>query len=173
MDRHPLTNDAPGRVRLTTARLILLSVDPAQAETLAAGGCPLPCAPGYPHADTSAAARLLRQSIEVDNWVPGFGMYLIVRSSDGLVIGDIGFHTPPDERGAAEVAYGLAPSARHRGYASEALDALTSWAHCHGCETVLAEVEPDNVASVAVLERCGYAPVRAAGPWLRYRHQRG
>lgn len=173
MDSEAAAIGSPDRVRLETPRLLLRGVDPAQAEMLADGQCPLPCASDYPHADTSAAARLLRQSIEVDNWVPGYGMYLVVRRDDGLVIGDIGFHTPPDERGAAEVAYGLASSARHRGYATEALAALIGWAHAHGCLTVLAEVEPDNTASLNVLARCGYRPLRSAGPWIRLRHQAG
>ena len=173
MDSEPATTGSSDRVLIDTPRLVLQGVDPAQAEMLAVGRCPLPCAVDYPHEDTSAAARLLRQSIEVDNWVPGFGMYLIIRREDGLVVGDIGFHTPPDERGAAEVAYGVAPSARNRGLASEALEALTRWAHAHGCATVVAEVEPDNTASLKVLARCGYLPLHSPGPWIRLRHQSG
>lgn len=160
-------------VLLRTRRLDLVGVDPAQAQELAAGSCPLPCVPDYPHADTSSAARLARAALELDNWVPGFGMHLVVRRSDGLVVGDAGFHAPPDLRGAAEIGYGLAPSARGRGYASEALSALVSWAHAHGCVTVLAEVEPGNEASLAVLGRCGFTPVRAAGSRLRLRHTAG
>ncbi|MBE6478124.1 MAG: GNAT family N-acetyltransferase [Propionibacteriaceae bacterium] len=155
---------------LRTRRLDLVGVDPAQAQALAEGVCPLPCAPGYPHADTSSAARLARAAIEFDNWVPGYGMYMIVRRRDGLVVGDIGFHAPPDLRGAAEIGYGLAASARHRGYMSEALTALLDWAHANGCATVLADVDPDNAPSIAVLERCGFTPVRSPGPQLRLRH---
>ncbi|MFT8396406.1 GNAT family N-acetyltransferase [Propionibacterium sp.] len=168
-DLQPAASGTP--VCLEGPRLVLRGVDPAEAELLAGGVCPLPCAPDYPHVDTGDAARLLRHSLEVDNWIPGFGMYLIVRRDDGLVIGDIGFHTPPDERGAAEVAYGLAVSGRGQGYATEALAVLTEWAHGHGCATVLAEVDPGNTASLAVLEHCGYRQVRSTGPTLRLRHQ--
>ncbi|WP_316670461.1 GNAT family N-acetyltransferase [uncultured Propionibacterium sp.] len=157
-------------ISLRTRRLDLVGVDPARAQELAAGVCPLPCAPGYPHADTSGAARLARAAIELDNWVPGYGMYMIVRRCDGLVVGDIGFHAPPDLRGAAEIGYGLAAGERRKGYMTEALSALLDWAHANGCATVLADVNPDNYPSVAVLERCGFVPVRSAGPQLRLRH---
>lgn len=157
-------------ISLRTRRLDLVGVDPARAQELAAGVCPLPCAPGYPHTDTSSAARLARAAVELDNWVPGYGMYMIVRRRDGLVVGDIGFHAPPDLRGAAEIGYGLAESARGRGYLTEALAAVLEWAHAHGCATVLADVDPGNRPSLAVLERCGFEPVRSPGPQLRLRH---
>lgn len=158
-------------VEIPTARLILHGVDPVQAEQLAQGVSPLPCVPDYPHADTETAARMQRHALEVDNWVPGFGLYLMVRNDDGMVVGDIGFHTPPDVRGAVEVSYGVADSQRGRGYATEALKALTRWAHRQGVATVLAEVDPANQASQAVLAKAGFLPVRADGPKLRLRHQ--
>ena len=113
---------------------------------------------------------MARAAVELDNWVPGYGMYMIVRRRDGLVVGDIGFHAPPDLRGAAEIGYGLAESARGRGYLTEALAAVLEWAHAHGCATVLADVDPGNRPSLAVLERCGFEPVRSPGPQLRLRH---
>ena len=162
---------ARAEVEIPTARLVLHGVDPAQAEKLARGISPLPCVAGYPHADSDTAARMQRHALEVDNWVPGYGLYLMVRRADGLVVGDIGFHTPPDQRGAAEVSYGVADSVRRRGYASEALVALTAWAHAHGASTVLAEVDPTNHASRGVLAKAGFLPVRSDGPKLRLRHQ--
>ncbi|CUW20828.1 Acetyltransferase [Propionibacterium freudenreichii subsp. shermanii] len=158
-------------VEIPTTRLVLHGVDPAQAEELARGISPLPCVAGYPHADSDTAARMQRHALEVDNWVPGYGLYLMMRRADGLVVGDIGFHTPPDQRGAAEVSYGVADSVRRRGYASEALVALTAWAHAHGASTVLAEVDPTNHASRGVLAKAGFLPVRSDGPKLRLRHQ--
>ena len=156
---------------IPTPRLRLHPVNPAQAEQLANGDSPLACVPDYPHAGTHAAARMQRHSLEVDNWVPGFGLYLMVRRADALVVGDIGFHTPPDARGAVEVSYGLAPSARGHGFATEALRALTAWAHDHGAATVLAQIDPDNTASLAVVAWADFLEVRSDGARLRFRHQ--
>jgi hypothetical protein len=43
------------------------------------------------------------------------------------VIGTIGFHGPPDERGRLEVSCRIDPAQRSRGYAAEALSALLDW----------------------------------------------
>ena len=52
----------------------------------------------------------------VDNGAdPGaWGVYQLVRSGDDMVVGDIGFHGPPNPGGSVTVGYGLAPGARGR-----------------------------------------------------------
>ena len=151
---------------LVSDRLQLIPVDPAAANELSAGRCPLPAVEDYPHADTSAAARLARNAMEIDNYVPGYGMYLIV--SDWFVVGDIGFFAPPSERGVVEVGYGLAPSARGFGYATEALVCLAEWAFGNGTAVVLAETEADNQASQEVLRKAGFMHSSTQGSVLRF-----
>lgn len=145
-------------------------VNPAQAQQLAAGRCPLPALADYPHADTAAAARMLRDGLGIDNWVPGFGMYLIVRAADGLVVGDIGFHAPPDERGVAEIGYGLAPSARGQGLASRAVRLLCAWGFQQpNLAAVIAETSVQNLASIRVLAACGFTAISGDRQQVRYR----
>src|SRR6266542_3895830 len=98
---------------IPTKRLWLLQLDAAQAflRTVAAGIDPGP-----------------------------YGMYQLVRQSDSIVVGDIGFHAPPDWAGTVTVGYGLAAQARGKGYATEALQALIGWA--------LAQPEVRRVESV-------------------------
>jgi RimJ/RimL family protein N-acetyltransferase len=85
-----------------------------------------------------------------------FGSYQIVRREDGLVIGDIGFHGPPDSHGAVTVGYGLAPEARGHGYATESLVGLAEWALAQPeVKVVNADANLDNVASQRVMERAG------------------
>lgn len=148
----------------------LVEVTPDQANELAEGRCPLPCVADYPHSDSMAAARGMRDGLSIDNWIPGFGMHLIVRLADGLVVGDVGFHAPPDERGALEIGYGLAASARGRGYASRAVRLLCARALAHpAVSTIIAETTDDNPASIAVLERCAFLPIRSIPPKRSYR----
>jgi RimJ/RimL family protein N-acetyltransferase len=63
--------------------------------------------------------------------------------------------------GIAEVAYLYAPSRGRRGLAAAGL----SWLHgalcARGVEAAWAATHPENVASVALLERCGYRRVAA------------
>jgi ribosomal-protein-alanine N-acetyltransferase len=60
----------------------------------------------------------------------GFGRLIILASEDGgrRVIGSIGFHGPPDDRGRLEVGSCIHPGHRGRGYALEAMAGLLDWA---------------------------------------------
>jgi [ribosomal protein S5]-alanine N-acetyltransferase len=75
-----------------------------------------------------------------------------VDSATGQVVGHVGFHGPPDERGLVEVAYSVDPQHRRRGYASAMLRTALEWAASDpGVRTVRASVSPDNAASLATL----------------------
>ncbi|GAA1844508.1 hypothetical protein GCM10009687_07700 [Asanoa iriomotensis] len=91
-----------------------------------------------------------------------FGHYRITRASDGKAIGGIGFKGQPHV-GCVEVGYGLAPSARGHGYATEALLALLNIAAEQGLSRVVADTTSDNVASQRTLERAGFRQVRTNG----------
>ena len=78
----------------------------------------------------------------------------------GVVVGHVGFHGPPDERGMVEVAYAVDPAWRRRGYATDMLRAALAWAAAApGVTVVRASVSPDNAASLATLRPFGFSPV--------------
>ncbi len=78
----------------------------------------------------------------------------------GAVVGHVGFHGPPDERGMVEVAYSVDPAWRRQGYATDMLRAALVWAAESPAVTVVrASVSPDNVASVATLRPFGFTHV--------------
>ncbi|MEV4333122.1 GNAT family N-acetyltransferase [Streptomyces sp. NPDC049597] len=84
-----------------------------------------------------------------------YGHRLVVERNTGLVVGSIGLFWPPTD-GAVEIGYGIVPSRRGRGYASEATRALAEFAlTAPGVHTVHARVELSNPASVRVLEKAG------------------
>jgi GNAT superfamily N-acetyltransferase len=60
---------------------------------------------------------------------PGLGrvLVLVTPSRERRVIGSIGFHGPPDDRGRLEASCRIHPSQRSRGFAAEALGALLDW----------------------------------------------
>jgi RimJ/RimL family protein N-acetyltransferase len=84
-----------------------------------------------------------------------FGHYRITRTADGQAVGGIGFKGRP-QNGCVEIGYGLAPSARGRGYAAEALTALLTVAAEHGVSRVVADTDTGNIASQRTLERAGF-----------------
>ncbi|WP_377268509.1 GNAT family N-acetyltransferase [Peterkaempfera sp. SMS 1(5)a] len=70
--------------------------------------------------------------------------------------GGICFHGPPLD-GATEIGFELAPGARGRGYATEALQALAGWAlRQPGVHRVTATTAPGNLPSQRVMDRAGF-----------------
>jgi RimJ/RimL family protein N-acetyltransferase len=94
---------------------------------------------------------------------------LIVRESDNVVIGELGFKSLPDAAGEAEIGYGVASSHRGRGYATEAVAALCAWAmQEQGLRIVRAECLPDNAGSIGVLRRVGFRESGSDATMLRW-----
>ncbi|MEV6566282.1 GNAT family N-acetyltransferase [Streptomyces kronopolitis] len=83
------------------------------------------------------------------------GQRQILERDGGLVVGAIGLFWPPAE-GSVAFGYGIVPSRRGRGYASEAARALVAFAlTAPGVHTVCADIERGNPASGRVLEKAG------------------
>jgi len=89
-------------------------------------------------------------------WTHGFA--IVEREAD-LVVGSCGYRGPPDSDGAVEIAYGVDPGHRGRGYAKEAAAALVELALGAGARVIYAHTLPDNEASGRVLTACGFKPV--------------
>jgi ribosomal-protein-alanine N-acetyltransferase len=78
----------------------------------------------------------------------------------GEVVGHVGFHGPPDERGMVEVAYSVDPAFRRQGYATSMLNAALAWAAAAPeVRVVRASISPDNQASLATLAPFGFEHV--------------
>jgi RimJ/RimL family protein N-acetyltransferase len=144
--------------RIHSERLCLRQLEADEARALLQGKADpeRPWMAGYPMQGTLIAVEAFVRA--VDNGAdPGeYGVYQLVRSSDGLVVGDIGFHGPPDRAGSVTVGYGLAPDARGQGYATEALRALVAWALARPeVSRVEADTTHANLPSQRVMERAG------------------
>jgi RimJ/RimL family protein N-acetyltransferase len=112
-------------------------------------------APGYPtEGDALAARRFLSTCANTGDPQP-FCNYEIRRREDGLAIGGAGFHGTPDANGSVTIGYGLIPSVRGKGYASEALRALLALARAHGITSVQGDTDHDNTASQHVMAAVG------------------
>ncbi|MEU1395921.1 GNAT family N-acetyltransferase [Micromonospora zamorensis] len=106
----------------------------------------------FPGEDDRDAASMVLRHTDVT-----FGCRLIVERISGLAVGTIGFFGPPDAAGTVMVGYGLVPSARGHGLATEALRALVAYAFTHpSVRIITADPLPDNVASHRVLEKAGF-----------------
>jgi [ribosomal protein S5]-alanine N-acetyltransferase len=145
-------------VELTTPRLRLRPLDSGEMRDLLEG---VPAdghrwAEGYPLDGTLVAVAmqddLVRNGVERG----GFCHYQVLLADEDVVIGDIGFHAPPDELGEVSVGFGIVPAARRRGYAVEALRALLEWAlEQPEVRCVHADTDLVNLASQRVLVGAG------------------
>ena len=84
----------------------------------------------------------------------------MVTSTPRQVVGSIGFHAPPDDRGRVEIGYDVVASERRKGFAREGIGALLEWAWATGrvC-TCVGSVSPHNAPSLALLQSFGFRRV--------------
>ena len=81
----------------------------------------------------------------------GFGLWAVIRRSDGRLLGDCGPMLQPVEgREIPEIGYHIVPAEQGRGYATEAARACVAW--------VFANTSFDIVCSLVILDN---APSRA------------
>ena len=156
---------------LRTERLELAPMDFEEARALVESGRPMARrrAAGYPMDSTLVAAGMVVTAHAEHRELGPFTTYHVVRRADGTVIGDCGFHGPPDDLGRVVIGYGIAESARGRGYATEAVEALIGFALLqHGVRRVCADTTRHNEYSRRVMEKAGMRLVRSDGELLFY-----
>jgi RimJ/RimL family protein N-acetyltransferase len=82
--------------------------------------------------------------------------FAIIDAEDGSFLGLAAAVRLDEEASEAELGYILAPEARGRGVATEALRLLTEWGFARGLHRLELRIGADNAASERVAERCGY-----------------
>jgi RimJ/RimL family protein N-acetyltransferase len=99
---------------------------------------------------------LFEASNTADPWVHGFSA---VHRDSGTVVGTGSFKGPPSH-GVVEIAYGIYPDHRGKGYATEVAEALATYAFSFAnVRTVRAHTLPEPNASTRVLAKCGFTRV--------------
>jgi RimJ/RimL family protein N-acetyltransferase len=143
---------------LSSARVRLDPISPRQARAMLAGTPQpdLPWAEGFPLPSVRGALERIVVAEGNGHGLQPFFAYVIVRRSDGLAVGDAGFHGPPQD-GEVEIGYALVPAARGNGLAAEATALLVDWARAQpAVRRVAARVDPSNEPSRRLLERLGF-----------------
>ncbi|MET1026462.1 MAG: GNAT family N-acetyltransferase [Dongiaceae bacterium] len=118
---------------------------------------------GRPFSAEEVWARLLRY---VGHWtLLGYGYWVIEEKAAGRFIGELGFADfrreiePPLDM--PELGWILAPHAHGKGYATEAVRAAMAWGEQHfGSQQTTCIIDPENLPSLRVAERCGYREIR-------------
>ncbi|MHB1907119.1 MAG: GNAT family N-acetyltransferase [Acidimicrobiales bacterium] len=162
-----------GPVELSGERVRLRALTPAETARLGsdpaafAAGLGLGSAPEWP---STVVRERFREGIPEIAADPRFGVWVVIEVAARTLIGDVGFHGPPDAHGSLEIGYALAPEWRGRGYATEAVGLLCAWAEAReGVTGLTARTDPDNAASARVLERVGFVAIGAAEGYRLWR----
>jgi RimJ/RimL family protein N-acetyltransferase len=151
-------------VVIFTERLELVPLPPGLLESIARGDASaaarrLDAAVPEGWTDTIPAQARLEQ-LAADRSEQPWLVRAVVLRAPRRVVGNVGFHGPPDEEGRVEIGYGIVPSHRGQGYAREAIAALTDWAFATGeARVCVASVSPRNAASLALVRSIGFRQV--------------
>src|SRR5688572_25767656 len=135
--------------------IVLREMTRDAAEAILAGERPgdVSVADDYPNEFSAGVARALGAERQ-------FGSFLLHRSEDDLVVGEIGAAFI-DEAGTLEIGYAVVESQRNRGYATAAVDALVARAReASEVRRVVAHTPLDRPQSARVVERAGFGMVR-------------
>jgi RimJ/RimL family protein N-acetyltransferase len=120
---------------------------------------------GRPSSAEEAWSRLLRY---IGLWPAlGYGYWVITDRQTGRFVGEVGladFHreiAPPIT--CPEAGWALLPCAHGQGFATEALEAVLSWADSNlFFRQTMCIISPDNTASIRVAEKTGYTKMHEA-----------
>jgi RimJ/RimL family protein N-acetyltransferase len=144
---------------IRSARLVLRPYGPgdeALALEVAASGAPEALPPGAP-AEPGPLAEWLRAD-DRRSWRDGGALHFMMLDRErSKIVGSIGaFHLDWDVR-SAEIGYGVRSDERGRGFASEALAAVSRWMLTDGgIQRAWLTANTDNLASVRVAEKAGF-----------------
>ncbi len=157
-------------VDLISERLILRPISADHVVTVMAGRRSPAWAPDFPdEGDRVIAGLLTRRGVPASGREQDFGQRLIVERSTELVVGGAGFFGPPDADGRTELGYGIVPSRRGRGYATEAVLSLVLFGLADpDAVELFAGVELANAPSVRVLEKAGMMRISETGSEATY-----
>lgn len=153
--------------KLYTKRLILIQISYKMAQVVLHGdrkeieGLGFKTNGKWPREDTLDILHLVQDKLKDNDNNIGYYIWMIVKKDDMSIIGDAGFKGEPDENGEIEIGYGLIEEERRKGYGSEAVTKLISWAFSqNGVQAVKAECLINNIGSVMVLQKCGMSEIK-------------
>jgi ribosomal-protein-alanine N-acetyltransferase len=157
-------------LELSTERLLLRPLDRVTLLNLSKGMIVGPSlegtkvSNGWPLSELLEAVPVMFNDLSDDPSSFGWHAWVVVNKATGEVIGDVGFKGPPDENGVVEIGFSIMPEHRGKGYAKEAVKAMTDHAVSTGkVRAIIAECNKDNIESLKVLDALGMRKRKTLG----------
>jgi len=150
---------------LTTERLVVRPMSGGDFDALLQGleDPDRTWADGYPLDESLVSAAMVQERqratrgsavpvLAADPWT----QYQIILAAQDVVVGDLTFLEPPDQDRVAMITFGIAPSCRGNGYATEMLRALVPWLRARSdVRGIRADTDLVNPTSHQVLRAAG------------------
>jgi RimJ/RimL family protein N-acetyltransferase len=179
----PKLSGIASRLEIQTERLRLIELSLNQLQLHLASPDQLECASGYPISRAIITDRVRRaihmkiakmQQAE-EKTHPWYTYWLIAIRDPLFGAGLVGFKGYPDDDGEVEIGYGIDPLYQRKGYMTEAVNAMITWAFQQPiCQAVIAaNTARDNLASNRVLEKAGMTICAESDDELFWRIVRG
>lgn len=113
---------------------------------------------------TNELVNVLKQNViptvfsDPDHWLYAT-LWVIIKTDENIIIGDIGFKGAPGISGLVEVGYGIYPEFEGEGFMTEAVNAIKKWAFDQpGVKLMFAQTDKNNFASQKILVKNGFFP---------------
>jgi RimJ/RimL family protein N-acetyltransferase len=103
------------------------------------------------------AAKNLAHDPEGEGW---YGWALLANEGERApprIVGIAALVGRPDVDGDVELAFGLLPDFRGRGYGGDTVQALCAWAFANGAKRVVVHLDAEDAGAVHMLQRSGFA----------------
>lgn len=110
----------------------------------------------FEHAAFEWSLRNLSHDPEGQGW---YGWALLANEGERLpprLVGIAALIGRPDDEGEVELAFGLLPEFRGRGYGAETVRALSAWAFANGAQRVIAHLDAEDTHAAQTLARSGF-----------------
>src|ERR1035438_7968420 len=150
--------------QIESQRLMLraLTVDSMRAIVDGDATAAAPATADYPPAGSLVGLRIRLEAAALGR-VTG-PWFQIVRRVDGVAIGDLNFHDPPNEVGEVVAGLDVVPSAPGCGFGTEALALACAGALAQpGVRSVRGDIRESNLASRRMAEKVGMRMVDVVG----------
>lgn len=156
---------------ILTDRLALRRSRPEDAETISAYRSDPEVSRGQGWECTDPATvrdEIVRMARRAPGEPGGWVQFSLEERASGRLVGDIGLSPADGEPGVIKVGYTVSPAFQGRGYATEAVGALVSYAfETLGVDVVRAYADAENTPSIRVAEKVGLRLIE------RFEHREG
>ncbi|GGC80358.1 hypothetical protein GCM10007216_08640 [Thalassobacillus devorans] len=95
------------------------------------------------------------EALEAKELEAGFGPWYLMEKPIRKVIGNVNLKSG-DKGEQVEIGYTIVPSAREKGFAQEAVAAVTDWVFTRKITAITAQCDQSNIPSLRVLKNTGF-----------------